>query len=515
MSDTSEHVENSITRPDVILELRHITKTFPGVKALDNVNFTLKRGEIHALMGENGAGKSTFIKIITGVHPADEGEMLLEGRPVRFRNPKDAQRASIAAIYQHSTSYPHLSITENIFIGHELIRAGTKTIRWRELHDRARALMLNLSCDIDPHTPVGSLTVAERQIVEIAKAISTESRIIIMDEPTASLSSRECENLYRITEKLRKDGVSIIFISHRFEDMFRLADEVTVLRDGRYVGTWDAGEISSGRLINAMVGREIDQIYPKKKNRIGEEVLRVEGYGKTGYFRGVSFTLRRGEILGFSGLVGSGRTDIMQCLFGVNAPDEGKVFLEGKEIQARHPSEALAAGIGMIPEDRHKQGLILDWEIYKNVTLGKLVKYVRGTIVRQEEERARSKSVAQRLNLKASSVYDKASSLSGGNQQKVVVCKMLDSDLKVLILDEPTKGVDVGAKSQIYEIINDLAAGGYGVIMVSSDMPELIGVCDRVIAVHEGTVTGEFTASEVTQEKLLERVMNMAGGEAV
>jgi rhamnose transport system ATP-binding protein len=275
------------------------------------------------------------------------------------------------------------------------------------------------------------------------------------------------------------------------------------------------GEISSGVLIRAMVGREIDHIYPERKNSIGEEVLRVEGYGKAGYFRDVSFTLRRGEILGFSGLVGSGRTDIMQCLFGVNVPDEGRVFLEGREIRARHPSEALATGIGMIPEDRHRQGLILDWEIYKNVTLGKLGKYVRGMIVRQDEERARSKSVAQRLNLKASSVYDKASSLSGGNQQKVVACKMLDADLKVLILDEPTKGVDVGAKSQIYNIINDLATGGYGVIMVSSDMPELIGVCDRVIAVHEGMVTGEFTASEVTQEKLLERVMNVPGGEAI
>lgn len=497
---------------DTILELRYITKTFPGVKALDNVSFKLRRGQIHALMGENGAGKSTFIKIITGVHPADEGEILLEGRPVYFRNPKDATRASIAAIYQHSTSYPHLSITENIFIGHELVDKTTKIIRWRELHARARELLRELSCDLDPHVLVGGLTVAERQIVEIAKAISTESRILIMDEPTASLSGRECDNLYRIAEKLRGGGVSIIFISHRFEDMYRLADEVTVLRDGKYIGTWGVREISNRGLINAMVGREIEQIYPAKKRRAGEEVLRVEGYGKTGYFRGINFTLRKGEVLGFSGLVGAGRTDIMQCLFGINRPDEGRAFLEGREIKPRHPSEALAAGIGLLPEDRHKQGLVLEWEIFKNVTLCNLKKYVRNTVIRKSMERAEAKALGEKVNLKASSVYDTASSLSGGNQQKVVFCKLLDSELKALVLDEPTKGVDVGAKSQIYDIIEELAAKGYGIIMVSSDMPELIGMCDRIIAVHEGVVTGEFTSAEVSQEKLLEKVMNVAEG---
>jgi rhamnose transport system ATP-binding protein len=497
---------------DVILELKHITKTFPGVKALDNVDFTLRRGEIHALMGENGAGKSTFIKIITGVHPADSGEIYLEGERVHFKNPKAAQKASIAAIYQHSTSYPHLSITENIFIGHEEIYRIPRTINWSLLHEKARVLLAELSCDIDPHTLAGSLTVAEQQIVEIAKAMSTNAKIIIMDEPTASLSSRECDELYRITEKLKNDGVSIIFISHRFEDMFRLGDVVTILRDGKYIGTWDVDKITNQILINAMVGREIDQIYPQKTTQRGAEVLRVEGFSKTGYFKDINFNLHRGEILGFSGLVGSGRTDIMQCIFGINSATKGKIFLEGQEINVNRPADAMDAGIGLLPEDRQKQGLILEWEIFKNTTLTGLKRYMRGVVIDQKKEREASKILGEQINLKAPTVFDLASSLSGGNQQKVVICKLLDSDLKVLILDEPTKGVDVGAKSQIYEIMSGLAAKGYGIIMVSSDMPELIGMCDRIIAMHEGRITGTFTANEVSQDKLLEKIMNVEGG---
>lgn len=357
------------------------------------------------------------------------------------------------------------------------------------------------------------MTVAEQQVVEIAKAISTNARIIIMDEPTASLSNRECENLYRITEKLKDDGVSIIFISHRFEDMYRLASRVTVLRDGKYIGTYGVDEISNKDLISAMVGREISQIYPKKNCEIGEEVLRVEGLSKTGYFSNISFNLKKGEILGFSGLVGAGRTDIMQCIFGIEKANSGKIFLENKEINIRNPKEAVNAGIGLLPEDRQKQGLILDWEIYKNITLGDLDKFTKSTIIDNKAERSKAKEIGERISLKAPTVFDKASSLSGGNQQKVVICKLLNSDLKVLILDEPTKGVDVGAKSQIYEIMNQLAENGYGIIMISSDMPELLGMCDRIIAIHEGHKIKEFTSDEVSQEKLLQAVMNIQSGE--
>jgi rhamnose transport system ATP-binding protein len=492
-----------------ILELRNITKIFPGVKALDGVRFTLERGQIHAIMGENGAGKSTFIKIITGVHPADEGEMYLNGAHVRFRSPKDAQRASIAAIYQHSTSYVHLSVTENIFIGHEDLNR-LNMIDWGGLYKKSEKILAKLGCDIDPHTLVGDLTVAERQIVEIAKAISTDAKIIIMDEPTASLSSKECENLYRLTEKLRDGGVSIIFISHRFEDMYRLADRVTVLRDGRYIGSWKVDEISNKDLISAMVGREIEQVFPERDNAIGGEILRVEGLCKTGYFHNVSFGVRSGEILGFSGLVGAGRTDIMQCLAGISKPTKGKIFVEGKEINLKNARHAMDFGIGLLPEDRQHQGLILGWELFKNVTVGELGKFCKNTIMREGRERRTAKELGAKIALKAPTVFDKVSSLSGGNQQKVVFCKLLNSDLKVLLLDEPTKGVDVGAKSQIYEIIGELAASGYGIVFVSSDMPELLGVCDRIITMHEGKMTGEFTAREATQEKLLSAIMNVA-----
>ncbi len=494
---------------DVILELKNITKTFPGVKALDKVNFKLDRGQIHALMGENGAGKSTFIKIITGVHAADDGEMFLEGKKVHFKNPRDAQKHSIAAIYQHSTSYLNLSITENIFIGHEDINPHIRKINWKLLHEKAKTLLKELSCDIDPHTLVSNLTVAEQQIVEIAKAISTNAKIIIMDEPTASLSNRECENLYRITEKLRANGASIIFISHRFEDMYRLAPIVTVLRDGKYIGTYGVSEISNRDLIKAMVGREINQIYPEKISRIGEEVLRVEGFSKTGYFSNINFNLKKGEILGFSGLVGAGRTDVMQCIFGTKKCDRGKVFLEGKEVFINNSLDAINMGIGLLPEDRQKQGLILDWEIYKNITLGSLSKFVKRGIMDEKAERIKAKEIGERISLKALTVFDKVNSLSGGNQQKVVISKLLNTQLKVLILDEPTKGVDVLAKSQIYEIMNELSKSGYGIIMVSSDMPEILGMCDRIIAMHEGHITYEFNRENVNQEVLLEAVMNI------
>ena len=316
---------------EYILELKGITKIFPGVKALDNVHFQLKQGEIHALMGENGAGKSTFIKVITGVHQAEEGEIFINGEKVEIKNPKDAQKLSIAAIYQHGTAYQHLSVTENIFIGHEKM-TKFHTIDWKQMHKDAKALLERLGSDIDPHSSMGNLTVAEQQIVEIAKAISTNAKIIIMDEPTAALSKRECEELYRITEQLRDEGCSIIFISHRFEDMYRLATRVTVFRDSQYIGTWNVDEISNEVLISKMVGREISQIYPKQEVERGEEIFRVEGLSKTGYYKDVSFSLHKGEILAMTGLVGAGRTEVCQGIMGIERPDKGKVILEGKTL---------------------------------------------------------------------------------------------------------------------------------------------------------------------------------------
>lgn len=570
---------------DYILELNGITKVFPGVRALDQVYFKLRPGEIHALMGENGAGKSTFIKVITGVHQADEGEMLLYGKPVSFKDPNDAKRAGIAAIYQHVTCYPDLSVTENIFMGHEQVQRGTKRILWRKMHEEAARLLRQLGAEFSPKALMGSLSVAEQQMVEIAKALSVDAKIIIMDEPTAALSKRESEELYRITEQLREQGKAIIFISHRFEDMYRLADRVTVFRDAKYIGTWDVKDISHGDLIVAMVGREITQLFPKRQHaanmelaqtgehddlsrkaqgrddsshktpgmdettrkgqgtdhssqegqgadesqlsdpmrqnrnmtqqgnrkdppRLGEELLRVEGLGRTGYFADVSFSIHRGEIVGLTGLVGSGRTEVCQTLFGIERWDKGRVYYKGKPVRLDHPLTAMKLGIGYLPEDRQKQGLVLDWTISDNIALPSLDRLAPGGVLRKANETSLAQRLAEKLGVKAKSIFDLASSLSGGNQQKVVFAKLLAMELDVLILDEPTKGVDVGAKSAIYEIIADLASQGYGILLVSSEMPEIIGMCDRVVVMREGRVAATLERDQLTQEAILAAAMS-------
>ena len=489
-----------------VLELRNITKIFPGVRALDKVQFDLKPGEIHALMGENGAGKSTFIKVITGVHQAEEGEMFLNGEKVRFKNTKDAQKAGIAAIYQHVTAYPHLTVAENIFMGHHKKKFGM--VQWNWMYAEADKYLAELNADFSSRTIMGNLSVAQQQMVEIAKALSMNARILIMDEPTAALTKRESEELYRITRKLRDEGVSIIFISHRFEDMYALATRVTVFRDAKYIGTYDVDEITNADLITAMVGREIKDLFPKPEIEIGEEVLRVEGLNRTGYFKDVSFAVHKGEILGLTGLVGARRTEVVQTLFGVEKLASGKIFLEGNEVKIKNPSDAIQKGIGLLPENRQTEGLILDWGIGRNITLPELKSYVKQLFIQEKTERTTSRELAERVDTKAVTIFDKASSLSGGNQQKVVVAKALGSNFKVLILDEPTKGVDVGAKAAIYEIMGELAQQGYAIIMISSEMPEILGMCDRIVVMCEGRVTGELSREEATQEKILELAMS-------
>ncbi len=490
---------------DKILELRGITKIFPGVKALDRVQFDLRPGEIHALMGENGAGKSTFIKVIMGVHQAEEGEMFLNGQPVHFKNTRDAQKAGIAAIYQHVTAYPHLSVAENIFTGHLKRKYGV--VQWKQMYEEADALLKELNANFDSKALMGSLSVAQQQMVEIAKALSLHAKIIIMDEPTAALTKRESEELYRIARKLRDEGVSIIFISHRFEDMYALATRVTVFRDAKYIGTYDVDGITNADLIKAMVGREISDLFPKPEVQIGEEILRVENLSRTGYFKDVSFHVNKGEILGLTGLVGARRTEVVQTIFGAEKKNSGKIFLEGKEVKVRRPSDAMKLGIGLLPENRQIEGLILDWGIGRNITLTELGNYTRFLFLNEKKENQASKVLAEQVDTKAVTVFDKASSLSGGNQQKVVVAKALGSDFKVLILDEPTKGVDVGAKAAIYEIMGELAQQGYAIIMISSEMPEILGMCDRIMVMCEGRVSGELSRAEATQEKILELAM--------
>jgi rhamnose transport system ATP-binding protein len=490
-----------------ILELIHISKSFPGIKALDDVHFDLMPGEIHGLMGENGAGKSTFIKIITGVHSHDTGEIFIDDKLVSFNNPMEAQKMGLAAIYQHVTCYPDLCVAENIFMGHEKVKKFSRRIDWNIMHSEAQSLLDQLDAKFSSHERMGNLSVARQQIVEIAKALSTHAKIIIMDEPTAALTQHESEELYRITKGLRDSGVSVIFISHRMEDIFRLADRVTVLRDSRYIGCWPIGEITQEKLIVAMVGREITQMFPKRQIHIGDEILRVENLTRIGYFRDVSFKIRRGEILALTGLVGAGRTEVCESIYGIHPVDSGLIFLEDREIKVDNSVTALQAGIGFLPEDRQKQGLILEWEIGRNITLPSLDSFTSHTWLNEEKERIVSGKLAGKLGVKTGSIFNRASSLSGGNQQKVVVAKILTTDLKVIILDEPTKGVDIGAKAAIYEIIGDLAEQGYGIILISSEMPEVLGMSDRIVVMKEGHVTALLDTAKSTQEEILNAAM--------
>jgi rhamnose transport system ATP-binding protein len=492
---------------ETVLKLEDISKIFPGTKALDHVHFELQKGEVHALLGENGAGKSTLIKVITGVHEPETGKIYVYGEETRIEDPNVARKLGIAAIYQHATAYQHLSVAENIFIGHEHMKGRLKQIDWKQNNQKAKELLDSLGGDIDPTVPMGNLSVAKQQLVEIAKALSCEAKILIMDEPTAALSEAESEELYRITENLRDKGVSIIFISHRFEDVERLADRITVFRDSKYIGTWNKGEISNDELVKHMVGREITQLFPKKEAKIGKELLRVEKLGRIGFFKDISFSLHEGEILGLTGLVGAGRTEVAQCIYGIESADEGTIYINNKKIKNKNTKEGLKNGIGYLPEDRQLEGLLLSWSIADNITLPALKKYTKHGMLDKKKLLRNAKKIAEKLEVKASSVFDSADSLSGGNQQKVVVGKVLECDAKIIILDEPTKGVDVGSKSSMYEIMAELANQGYGILMISSEMPEIIGMCDKVVVMSSGRVAGVLNRGEATQESILKMAL--------
>lgn len=491
---------------EYVLELKNITKVFPGVKALDGLQFSLKKGEIHALLGENGAGKSTFIKVITGVHQPEEGDIFLNGQKMVFKTPLEAQSHGIAAIYQHVTCYPTLTVTENMFVGHERV-LKFKRMDWNSMHKEAGFWLDKLNANFKSRACMGDLSVAQQQIVEIAKALSMHAKIIIMDEPTAALTRHESEELYHIVESLRADGVSIIFISHRLEDVERLADRITVLRDSKYIGSWNAKEISKDDLIKTMVGREIKQMFPKRKVLHGDTVLNVEKLSRNGFFKDISFSVASGEILALTGLVGAGRSEVCECIYGITAFDSGRIHFNGKEVRFKHPSEAIQAGLGFLPEDRQKQGLILDWSVSKNISLSALKKLSSFGFLNEKNEESIAGELSKKLKVKAKTVFDKASSLSGGNQQKVVVAKQLTQNLKAIVLDEPTKGVDVAAKIAIYEIIGDLVEAGYAVIMISSEMPEVLGLSDRIVVMQEGRVTATLVTENTNQNEILKAAM--------
>jgi rhamnose transport system ATP-binding protein len=491
---------------DVLLQMNRITKIFPGVKALDDVFFDLREGEIHAIVGENGAGKSTFIKVLTGVHQPDGGEIILDGQRIEMTDPIVAEKHGIAAIYQHAASYPDLSVAENIFIGHEFMVGPF--ISWRKARRKARRILDSVGANFSASASVGSLSVAQQQLVEIAKALSQNARILIMDEPTAALSKRESEDLYRIARQLRDKGVAIILISHRFEDIFGLADRVTVFRDAKYIATFDIDEVDDKTLVEHMVGRSISQFFPKKEPNIGEELLRVESLSRLGFFRDVSFTLRAGEIVSLTGLVGAGRTEVVEALYGITNANSGKIYIKGKEVpEKRSPRAMMRRSVGLLPEDRQKQGLLLPWSIARNISLPIIDTCTKSIFLSGAKERDIAQRMKELLSIKAPDTETAVQTLSGGNQQKVVIAKQLVSDTRIIILDEPTKGVDVGSKAAIYQLMTDLASQGMGILMISSEMPEVINMSDRIYVMCEGHITAEFSAKGITQQEILTAAM--------
>jgi len=489
---------------EYILELQNITKSFPGTKAvLDSVDFSLKKGEIHALIGENGAGKSTLIKIISGVLQPDRGRIILEGKEIKFKNSLDAQLNGIAAVYQEPAIFPNLSIAENLFAGHYKMLALSKGIDWKQMYNDALKLLTSLGLEMDPKILVKNLSIAERQLVEIARVLSINPKILIMDEPTSALTLEETKRLFGILKKLKEEGTSIIFISHRLEEVFEIGDTVTVLRDGHYIGTKKVNETNMDELIQMMVGRTLKDMYPKEEVKKGKILLKVENLTREGEFYNVSFELHEGEVLGIAGLVGAGRTELAQTIFGIRRYDKGKIYIGNQEVEILGPQDAIRHGIVYVPEDRHQYGLILQMDITCNITLPILKQLVSKGWIEREKEEELAKRYYELLDIRAMGLWQKVLNLSGGNQQKVVLAKWLSTSPKILLLDEPTRGIDVGAKVAIYQFINKLAREGYGIILISSELSEVLEMSDNILVMHEGKIVGKFSRDEATQERVL------------
>jgi rhamnose transport system ATP-binding protein len=486
-----------------VLSGHNLSKSFGGVKALQNVEFAAFAGEVHAILGENGAGKSTLIKCFTGFYQPDEGEIQVEGRTVAFADPRDARQAGIAAIYQEPSLFPDLDITENIFVGRQLTAAGGR-IAWRRMVEEARGLLATLGVHLDPGTKARYLSVAEQQMVEIARALSIDAKILIMDEPTSSLTLAEVAELFRIVRQLRANGTAILFISHRLEELFELADRVTILRDGRYVGTQPMANVTTERLIEMMVGRTLADLFPKQAVTPGKVLLEVANLSRAGVFDDISFEVRAGEIVGLAGLVGAGRTDVAQSIFGAAPATGGVIKIGGKPVTITSPQAAMALGLAYVPEDRQHHGLLLPMTISQNITLPNLRHFARFGWLDQRAEQRDAVTAADQMEVKRRSVTQKANELSGGNQQKVVLAKWLATNPRILILDEPTRGIDVGTKSAVHALMSQLAAQGIAILMISSELPEILGMSDRVLVMREGRLTGHFSRGEASQEKIMQ-----------
>lgn len=483
-----------------ILTLKNITKEFPGVKALDDVTINIERGTIHGLVGENGAGKSTLIKILAGIYQPNKGEIILDGKPCRFNSPIEARRAGISVVHQEIKLAEPLSVAENMFLGNVQLKNGL--VDWKGMRRRAREIVEDLGMDIDINAQVSSLTVAKKQIVEIMHAINNNSRILIMDEPSAVLTDRELEVMFRIVKQLRDEGITIIYISHRLDEIFGLCSNVSVLRDGRHIDTIPVASIDRQGLINMMVGREMGQEYPKEVGNVGGTILEVKNLSR-GILQDISFEVKSGEVFGISGLVGAGRTELARAILGIDKPESGEVYVRGKKVHYRTFADAIRDGLGLIPEDRKLQGLVQIMSVKRNTTLVNMKRVLRAGVISSSLEEKLSKEYADKLHVVTPSMETEVQYLSGGNQQKVVIAKWLFQNSEILFLDEPTRGIDVGAKAEIYRLINRMAKEGKTIIMISSEMPELLGMCDRIMVMHEGHKMGELNAAEATQEKIM------------
>jgi rhamnose transport system ATP-binding protein len=486
-----------------LLELRSISKSYGGVQALTDVSFSIERGTVHALVGENGAGKSTLVKIITGVVGHDSGELLFDGRPVWIGDAQTAHKLGIVAMYQEPTVFPDLSVAENVFAGRHP-RSALRTVDWRAMESDAMRILDELGVDFGPDTPVRGLGVADRQLLEIAKALSTDARLLIMDEPTAALSPNEVENLFVTVRKLRDRGVAVIYISHRLEEIGTLADTVTVLRDGRHIATRPAAELTHAEIIRLMVGRSLDALFPKEEAQIGDVVFKANGLGRRGIFGNVSFELRRGEIVGLAGFVGAGRTEVARSIFGVDPLDSGRIEIEGRSFRPRSPRAALRRGLAYLPEDRLHEGLVQPMTISDNVSMAVLEQLTTLGFLRPRSERALAERFMAQLSIKATSPAQVVRSLSGGNQQKVVLGKWLAAEPRILILDEPTHGVDVGTKADVHRTISHLATQGLTILLISSELPEILGMSDRILVMREGQLVAELSREEATQERVIQ-----------
>jgi ribose transport system ATP-binding protein len=487
-----------------VIEMKGISKAFSGNRVLDQVDFQLLRGEIHALMGENGAGKSTLIKILTGIYERDAGKVFIKGKEVHFKNPKEAEQMGIAVIHQELNIIPYLTVYENMFLGKELTVGRFGITRDKEMKKKTKEYLDRLGIEIDPNTEAGNLSVGQQQMIEIARAVAANTEVLIMDEPTAALTDREIEALFKVIDSLKKQGVGIVYISHRMEEIFQICDRISVLRDGQFIDSKEVAKTNFDEIVKLMVGRQLGERFPERNIKIGQERFKVENLTSKGSFENISFSIHQGEIVGVAGLMGAGRSEIMQAIFGYRALDGGKMFIDGKEVTIKSPYEAIKAGIAFVTEDRKSQGLILDLSVRENLSITTLDKISNKSVVSSKTEISLVDEMIEKLHVKTSGREISVKSLSGGNQQKIVIGKWLGIHPKILILDEPTRGVDVGAKKEIYQLMNDLTKQGVSIIMVSSELPEILGMSDRVLVIHEGKLANVLNKSEATQENIMQ-----------